>query len=107
VYSIEVHESLSRRAAEALRAAGVDNVELIVGDGAAGLPEHAPYDAINVAAAARSGAPPAALLDQLAAGGRLIAPVGRRDQRLVLARRTPSGDILMERLERVRFVPLV
>src|SRR5215204_7175726 len=52
VYSIEVHKSLSERAAENLRAAGVENVTLVVGDGSRGLPEAAPYQAINVAAAA-------------------------------------------------------
>jgi protein-L-isoaspartate(D-aspartate) O-methyltransferase len=105
VYSIEVHESLSRRAAANLRAAGVDNVTLVVGDGSRGLPEHAPYAAINVAAAA-GGAIPPALPAQLAPGGRLVAPVQNGEQRLVVARRTDAGVKLTE-LERVRFVPLV
>ena len=105
VYSIEVHASLSRRAAENLRAAGVDNVTLVVGDGSRGLPEAAPYDAINVAAAA-GGEIPHALFDQLAPGGRLVAPVEDGDQRLVVARRTDEGVRLTE-FERVRFVPLV
>jgi protein-L-isoaspartate(D-aspartate) O-methyltransferase len=105
VYSIEVHESLSRQAAANLRAAGVENVTLVVGDGSRGLPEHAPYGAINVAAAA-GGAIPPALADQLAPGGRLVAPVENGEQRLVVARRTDAGVTLTE-LERVRFVPLV
>jgi protein-L-isoaspartate(D-aspartate) O-methyltransferase len=105
VYSIELHESLSRQAAQNLRAAGVDNVTLVVGDGSRGLPEHAPYEAINVAAAA-GGAIPPALADQLAPGGRLVAPVENGEQRLVVARRTEAGVQLTE-LERVRFVPLV
>jgi protein-L-isoaspartate(D-aspartate) O-methyltransferase len=105
VYSIEVHESLSRQAAANLAAAGVSNVTLVVGDGSAGLPEHAPYQAINVAAAA-GGAIPPALADQLAPGGRLVAPVEDGEQRLVVARRTHEGVALTE-LERVRFVPLV
>jgi protein-L-isoaspartate(D-aspartate) O-methyltransferase len=105
VYSIEVHEALSRQAAENLRAAGVRNVTLAVGDGSRGLPEHAPYEAINVAAAA-GGAIPPALADQLAPGGRLVAPVEDGEQRLVVARRTEAGVALQE-LERVRFVPLV
>jgi protein-L-isoaspartate(D-aspartate) O-methyltransferase len=105
VYSIEVHASLSQQAAENLRAAGVDNVTLVVGDGSRGLPEAAPYDAINVAAAA-GGEIPHALFDQLARGGRLVAPVEDGDQRLVVARRTDEGVRLTE-LERVRFVPLV
>jgi protein-L-isoaspartate(D-aspartate) O-methyltransferase len=105
VHSIEMHESLSRLAAENLRSAGVTNVTLAVGDGSRGLPAHAPYDAINVAAAAGGGIPPP-LADQLAPGGRLVAPVEDGEQRLVVARRTPAGVALTE-LERVRFVPLV
>ena len=105
VYSIEVHASLSRQAAENLRAAGVENVTLEVGDGSRGLPAYAPYDAINVAAAA-AGAIPTALAEQLAPGGRLVAPVETGDQRLVVVRRTSEGFSLTE-LERVRFVPLV
>ena len=103
VWSIEVHASLSAQARENLAAAGVDNVTLVVGDGAAGLEEAAPFDAINVAAACRE--VPPALQRQLAEGGRLVAPVGGHEQRLVLLRR--HGDsVERQRLERVRFVPL-
>jgi protein-L-isoaspartate(D-aspartate) O-methyltransferase len=105
VYSIEVHASLSRWAAANLRAAGVKNVTLTIGDGSRGLPAHAPYDAINVAAAAGGGIPPA-LPAQLRPGGRLVAPVDNGEQRLVVAQRTDAGVTLTE-LERVRFVPLV
>jgi protein-L-isoaspartate(D-aspartate) O-methyltransferase len=105
VYSIEVHESLSRQAAENLRAAGIAHVTLVVGDGSLGLPEYGPYDAINVAAAAGGRIPPA-LADQLAPGGRLVAPVEDGDQRLVVARRT-DDEVRLTELERVRFVPLV
>jgi protein-L-isoaspartate(D-aspartate) O-methyltransferase len=105
VYSIEVHASLSQKAAESLRAAGVENVTLLVGDGSRGLPEHAPYEAINVAAAA-GGAIPSALAEQLAPGGRLVAPVEDGEQRLVVARNTEHG-VALTQLERVRFVPLV
>jgi protein-L-isoaspartate(D-aspartate) O-methyltransferase len=105
VYSIEVHASLSRQAADNLRSAGVENVTLVVGDGSRGLPERAPYDAINVAAAA-GGAIPPALAEQLAPGGRLVAPVEDGEQRLVVARRVGDSVALTE-LERVRFVPLV
>jgi protein-L-isoaspartate(D-aspartate) O-methyltransferase len=102
VWSIEVHASLSAQAHENLAAAGVDNVTLVVGDGAAGLEEAAPFDAINVAAACRD--VPAALQHQLADGGRLVAPVGGHEQRLVLLRR--HGDrVERQQLERVRFVP--
>jgi protein-L-isoaspartate(D-aspartate) O-methyltransferase len=105
VYSIELHPELSERAAECLAAAGVVNVTLVVGDGCAGLPEHAPFDAINVAAAAAGRVPPA-LVAQLGPRGRLVAPVDDGDQRLVLLRR--QGDAMLRtELERVRFVPLV
>jgi protein-L-isoaspartate(D-aspartate) O-methyltransferase len=105
VHSIEVHEELSRQAAMNLRAAGARNVTLTVGDGSRGLPEHAPFGAINVAAAAGGGIPPA-LTEQLAPGGRLVAPIENGDQRLVVACRTGEGVTVTE-LERVRFVPLV
>ncbi len=105
VWSIEVHPELSERAAEALREVGVGNATLVVGDGAQGWPEAAPYDAVNVAAAAEGDVPPA-LIDQLAPGGRLVAPVERGDQHLVLVRRT-NGEVERTRLERVRFVPLM
>ena len=104
VWSIERHPELSRLAGETLAAAGVENVTLVVGDGAAGHPEAAPYDAINVAAAMP--VVPRALSDQLAEGARLVGPVNTTDQRLVLLRRGSEG---LERSdhERVRFVPLV
>lgn len=105
VWSIERHAELSQRAAASLAAAGVDDVTLVVGDGAAGHPPAAPYDAINVAAAVATRVPPA-LEAQLADGGRLIAPVGTDDQRLELIRR--HGESLQSTmLEPVRFVPLV
>jgi protein-L-isoaspartate(D-aspartate) O-methyltransferase len=105
VWSIERHARLSRRAAHNLAAAGVENVTLIVGDGTHGLPESAPYDAINVAAAGSAEAL-AELEAQLAPGGRLIAPVTEPLQRLSLTRRTADG-LERELLEEVRFVPLV
>jgi protein-L-isoaspartate(D-aspartate) O-methyltransferase len=105
VWSIERHPALSEQARHNLVQAEIYNVTLIVGDGARGLPETAPFDAINVAAAAFDEIPPA-LLDQLAVGGRLVAPVQTGDQRLWVVRRTAQG---LERtgLERVRFVPLI
>jgi protein-L-isoaspartate(D-aspartate) O-methyltransferase len=105
VWSIERHASLSAQAARNLAAAGVQNVTLFVGDGSHGLAEEAPFDAINVAAAAGA-AVPRALEDQLATGGRLVAPVSDGEQRLVVVRRA-DGDVVRTSLERVRFVPLV
>jgi len=105
VWSIEREPRLSRRAGEALAAAGISNVHLVVGDGSQGYPPAAPYEAINVAAAA-SGEPPAALEEQLADGGRLVVPVDGPDQRLMLVRHTSEG-VEREWHEPVRFVPLV
>ena len=105
VVSVEVHPELSIVAAENLAACGIENVQLVVGDGSHGVPERAPFDAINVAAAAGDELP-AALLDQIAPGGRLVAPVGESDQHLVLACRDAQG-VRLQQLERVRFVPLV
>jgi protein-L-isoaspartate(D-aspartate) O-methyltransferase len=105
VWSLELHSELSRQAAANLAAAGIENVTLLVGDGSRGLPDEAPFDAINVAAAAETGVPDA-LEEQLAQGGRLVAPVEEDEQRLVVERRI--GDTIERRtLERVRFVPLV
>jgi protein-L-isoaspartate(D-aspartate) O-methyltransferase len=105
VWSIELHPELSRQAGAGLAAVGADNVTLVVGDGWDGLEEQAPYDAVNVAAAVGPRVP-AALEAQLTAGGRLVAPVGGADQRLTLVRRTGTR-FDRQRLERVRFVPLV
>lgn len=110
VISIERHAELSRQAAVSLAAAGVENVELVVGDGSLGLPERCPFDAINVAAAA-SVPSLRELSRQLAAGGRLVAPLAEdpdrpEAQRLVLIRAEPEG-VSAERWEPVRFVPLV
>ncbi len=105
VWTIERHADLAAQARSNLAEAGVENVSVLVGDGSRGHPPEAPYDAINVAAAAH-GAVPAALPDQLATGGRLVAPVGDGWQRLMLIRRTSEGlDVTYH--EQVRFVPLV
>jgi protein-L-isoaspartate(D-aspartate) O-methyltransferase len=105
VWSIERHADLSHHAGEALARAGVENVTLTVGDGSRGLPEAAPFDAINVAAAGeRAGLE--ALEAQLADGGRLVAPVTGRRQRLCVARRE-GRHVRWRSLEEVRFVPLV
>jgi protein-L-isoaspartate(D-aspartate) O-methyltransferase len=101
VWSIERHPALSAQAGQNLAAADIGNVTLLVGDGARGLPEEAPFDAINVAAAAT--AVPPALEDQLVVGGKLVVPV--KDQ-LYLVERTADG-VERRALERVRFVPLI
>lgn len=105
VISIERHASLLETARESLNAAGIENVTLVHGDGSAGYPEEAPYDAINVAAASRKEPPPDLLL-QLAPGGRLVVPVGRWRQRLLVCR-NEDGEIRRRWAEEVAFVPLV
>ncbi len=105
VWTIEIHDELSALAQRAIGGLGLDNVTFALGDGRLGLADQAPFDAINVAAAAGDSVP-AALEQQLARSGRLVAPVGARNQRLTLIRRT-AGGFERERLEAVRFVPLI
>jgi protein-L-isoaspartate(D-aspartate) O-methyltransferase len=104
VWTIERHPELSAGAQTTLSELGHVNVTCVVGDGWEGLPEHAPFDAVNIAAATET--VPPALERQLVLGGRLIAPVGARRQYLTRERRTPQG-MTRERLEPVRFVPLL
>jgi protein-L-isoaspartate(D-aspartate) O-methyltransferase len=105
VLTIERVPELAERARSTLAEAGYERVAVHVGDGTLGLPEHAPYDGIAVAAAAP--AVPEALYAQLAPGGRLVVPVGsRHDQWLEVVVRGEHGP---ERRRSVpcRFVPLV
>lgn len=104
VYSIEIVPALAGEARARLAALGYTNVEVITGDGWAGLPEHAPYDGILVAAAPP--VVPQALLDQLAEGAKLVIPVGEWDQDLRVYERTARG-IDERTIFGVRFVPLV
>jgi protein-L-isoaspartate(D-aspartate) O-methyltransferase len=105
VWTVERHPELSAAARSTLSDLGYANVICVVGDGWDGLPEHAPFDAINVAAAAGDSIPPA-LESQLAPGGRLVVPLGIDQQFLVQVRRTADG-FRRERLDPVRFVPLI
>lgn len=107
VVSIETIPALSELAGAALAATGVDNVRLIVGDGAQGWLEGAPYDRIIVTAAARE--VPPALLSQLAALGRMVIPLGspHGDQSLHLIERDPDGALHERDVLDVAFVPLV
>lgn len=105
VYSIEYFPTLAAGARAILQQLGYDNVQVITGDGGLGLPQHAPYDGILVAAAAPH--LPPALLAQLVEGGRLVIPVGAHEsQELCIV--TKQGDAYTEtRVTPCRFVPLL
>ena len=103
VYSIEIVPELAERARTDLARLGYTNVEVRTGDGYQGWPEHAPFDAVIVTAAPDH--IPQPLVDQLAVGGRMVLPVGKYGQRLVMLRRTEKG-IEREALLDVRFVPM-
>jgi protein-L-isoaspartate(D-aspartate) O-methyltransferase len=105
VVSIERHDSLARAAAEVLSSLGIGNVELVVGDGSLGVPQRAPFDAIAVHATAPE-APPA-LIDQLADGGRLVAPVSGRDTDTLMVIRRAGDRTETAALGPCRFVPLI
>ena len=114
VYSIERHESLVQMALGNLRAAGYERVHVKAGDGSRGWPEAAPFRAILVTAAAE-GEVPRALVEQLAPGGRIVAPIegkGRtwgflHDQQLTVLVKDDQGAVTMQSLLPVAFVPLI
>ena len=103
VFSIEIVRPLAERAASDLARLGYDNVQVRAGDGFVGWPIEAPFDAIILTAAPPR--IPQPLLDQLALGGRLVAPVGEFEQNLVLLTRSKSG-ISRRSIIPVRFVPM-
>jgi protein-L-isoaspartate(D-aspartate) O-methyltransferase len=103
VYSIEIVEALALRVRETLPRLGFGEVHLRYGDGYLGWPEAAPFDAILVTAAPPT--VPQPLFEQLAEGGRLIVPVGRSVQELVVYTKTSKG-IERKSIFPVRFVPM-
>ena len=106
VFTIERIPRLAQQARTVLSDLGMRNISFLVGDGTLGWRAFAPYDAIVVAA----GSPeiPAPLLEQLAPGGRLVAPVGTREnQALTFVRRDPSGELHQNTVSDVKFVPLI
>jgi protein-L-isoaspartate(D-aspartate) O-methyltransferase len=105
VYSIERHRPLAESASEVLRRLGYLNVNVLVGDGNRGLPEHAPYDRIIVSAAAHT--IPPALFAQLRADGRMILPVGSEHAQELQLVRKKNGTAVVTNLEGCRFVPLM
>ena len=106
VYTIEIIEPLGRRAAALLEQLGYDDVEIRIGDGNAGWPEAAPFDAIVVTA---GGDLPDALVEQLAVGGRLVIPLDSAwgEQELTLIEKQGDGSVTRRGVLPVRFVPLV
>lgn len=106
VWSIEIIEPLGQQAKARLQRLGFDSVEVRIGDGYYGWPEHAPFDAIIVTAAANHIPPP--LVKQLAVGGKMIIPVGSRfsTQELILITRVNEDELVTRLVLPVRFVPL-
>ena len=104
VDTIEVIPELGRSAASLLAELGYRHVQVRIGDGYGGWPERAPYDAIVLGAAPPERVP-RPLLDQLKIGGRLVAPVGREEQDLLVLTRTETG-FTREVIAPVRFVPM-
>jgi protein-L-isoaspartate(D-aspartate) O-methyltransferase len=104
VYSIERIKPLHELAKRNLRPMRIPNIRLHYGDGMLGLPQVAPFDGIILAAAGME--VPQALLDQLAIGGRLIAPVGGQNQVLQLIERVGKYEWRNDTLEHCHFVPL-
>lgn len=107
VCSIEIVEPLARSANERLARLGYDNVEVRLGDGYLGWPEQAPFDRIILTAAPER--LPEALVEQLAPGGRLVAPVGPQggDQRLLTVEKDREGRVIRKVGSAVLFVPMV
>ncbi len=103
VYSIERIKWLVEFSNENLRHAGYSNVTVILGDGTLGLPEHAPYDKINVTCTAPDVPPP--LLEQLKTGGKMVIPIGKYRQALYLVEK--RNGVEREKKGDVVFVPLL
>ena len=104
VYTIELIDALARRAKHTLLELGLTSVHVQVGDGYAGWPEEAPFNAIIVTAAAPH--LPELLVDQLAMRGRLVVPIGQDEQELIVFRKKPKG-LVREVVIPVRFVPMM
>ena len=107
VYTIETIPALYEAAKQRFEQLGYRNIESRLGNGYDGWPEHAPYDAVIVTAAARR--VPPALLEQLKAGGRMVIPLGRpaKTQVLTLLEKNSLGDVTAQRVLDVVFVPFV
>jgi protein-L-isoaspartate(D-aspartate) O-methyltransferase len=105
VIGIERHDSLAAEARRALDRVGIENVELLVGDGSRGMAEKAPFEAIAVHATAP--APPRSLLGQLADGGRLVVPIATDRADLLTVFHRTGNELRSEEIGPCRFVPLI
>jgi protein-L-isoaspartate(D-aspartate) O-methyltransferase len=105
VFSIERDRELLDHAREAIRRVDARNISLLLGDGTFGWREYSPYDAILVSAGAPDVPPP--LLEQLAEGGRILIPLGRRDEQMLTLATRRGGQLVHRDIAPVRFVPLV
>ncbi len=103
VFTVEIVRQLAERAKERFKELGCVNIWCKIGDGSAGWPEHAPYDAIILTAAPEE--IPKPLLDQLKIGGRMVLPKGVTEQDLYLVEKTQTG-IIEKNIIPVRFVPM-
>jgi protein-L-isoaspartate(D-aspartate) O-methyltransferase len=102
VYSVEIIDELAQRAIQRLKREGFTNIEVRIGDGYLGWPEHAPFDKVIVTAA--PDLIPPSLLNQLKAGGRMVIPVGLPSaQQLVLAEKDLNGRVTVKEMMPVRF----
>lgn len=104
VHSIEIIEELSKSAQRVLNESNLTNVELHIGDGFQGVPEHAPYDGIMVTAAAPR--VPPTLLEQLKVGGTMLIPIGERQRQTLWKITRTSTGFDRESLHAVLFVPM-
>ena len=106
VFTIEIVEELGKQARERFNSLGYNTIKTKIGDGYKGWPEHAPFDAIILTAAADE--IPQPLIEQLKPGGVMVLPIGDTGltQNLTLVKKTVEGEIKTERKLAVRFVPM-
>ena len=105
VYSVEIIEELATRAQQNLSRLGYTNLDLRIGDGSRGWPDHAPFDKIIVCASPEL--IPPELINQLKPGGRMVVPAGLADsQQLMLAQKNDQGKLATNEILPVRFSPL-
>lgn len=105
VYTVEISEDLVIEVALRLKRMGYDNIEVRYGDGYLGWPEKGPFDGIVVTAAPDH--IPESLVEQLRVGGRMVIPVGQKEQELLLVTKLEDGSYKKESRISVRFVPMI